>query len=130
MHSLIRNIWNRVVKYERRKKKLIFATKDSDSFQAEKFIVTLSITGCQKCFSLRYIVIGTSRWLLPFHVHGIRDQRNACTLDSKELIDNFYSDSQVMEYVKCWNGTHSNEQWKHKLLNKKGLCSGYFGRPG
>lgn len=53
----------------------------------------------KKCFPLRYIVTGTSRWLLPFHTHIIRDQRNASTIDSKELIDNFGSDGQVADIL-------------------------------
>lgn len=54
----------------------------------------------KKCFPLRYVVIGTSRWLLLFHIHSFRDQRSASTLYSKELIDNFGSDEQVAEYFR------------------------------
>lgn len=54
----------------------------------------------KKCFPLRYVVIGTSRLLLPFTIHSFRDQRNASTLDSNELIDNFGSDGQVTEYFR------------------------------
>lgn len=54
----------------------------------------------KKCFPLRYIVMRTSRLLLPFYIHSIMDQRNASTLDSKELIDNSGSDGQVTEYLR------------------------------
>lgn len=61
----------------------------------------------KKCFPLRYIVIGTSRWLLPFHIHSTREQRSASTLDPKQLIDNFYSDGQVAEYLRgLWINLH------------------------
>lgn len=79
---------------------LIFATEDSLLIPDWKVFVTLSITVVKKCFPLRYAVIGTSRWLLPFNIHSNRDQRNASTLDSNELIDNFGSDGQVTEYLR------------------------------